>query len=118
MNVTWKIMNIEWISEFGGLSKVVSGAHYWVEAEDEEGNKGYTFSRVAFDLDDLTDFVAFEELTEELVVSWVQTHLLKVTNYVRDDITGMSIVDEIQHRAIIMCLEQDPLRKRGIGVPW
>ena len=116
MNFTWKVSNIEWIEELEGMSKVIKNVHFWVECVDLEGYKGYTWGNVQLDVDNIEEFVDFDTLTEEDVLGWAKQTLLEMEP--RDSITGMTAIDRLQHQAYLMSLEKDPLRNRGIGVPW
>lgn len=113
MNITWKISNIEWIESVGDFTKVVKNVHYWVQAEDDAGNMGYTWGNVQLDIDNLTTFTDFDALTEETVIGWAKTALN--STYFSGPLTGAAMMEQEAKR---ICLEQDPLRKRGIGMPW
>jgi|SaaInl85LU_5_DNA_1037374.scaffolds.fasta_scaffold24610_3 hypothetical protein len=116
MNFSWKVLNIEWIEELNSNSKVIRNVHFWVECVDEEGYKGYTWGNVQLEVDNIEEFIPFDALTEEDVIGWTKQTLLDIEP--RDNTTGMTLVDKLQHEAYLMCLEKDPIRTRGIGVPW
>lgn len=116
MNIVWKIINIEWIQNLNGNEKVAKNVHFWVEATDEDGHMGYTWGSVQLDVEDLEEFVPYAELTEAKVISWVQQALINMQE--PNAVTGLTLVSELENQAITMCEEQDPLRVRGIGVPW
>ena len=111
MNITWKISNIEWIENVDEHSKVVKNVHYWVQADDEAGNRGYTWGNIQLNTDNITNFVDFDNLTEETVLTWAKAAIEET--YPEDDPCAL-----MEHSATTMCAEADPLRKRGIGVPW
>lgn len=113
MNITWKISNIEWIESVGEFTKVVKNVHYWVQAEDDAGNMGYTWGNVQLDIDNLATFTDFDALTEETVLTWTKSALNNLYSE-----SSYSNVELQELNAVKMCEEQDPLRKRGIGVPW
>ena len=109
MNITWRIINLEWIEQVGENTKVVKNIHFWVDAVDEDGNVGYTWGNVQLDIDNITTFSEFDALTEEKCIHWVKSHLSKNKEY------G---IDNVEKQAVAMCKEKDPMRKRGFGVPW
>lgn len=110
MEITWKIINLEWIEEVDGNQKVVTNIHYWVDAVDPDGNMGYTWGNVQLNIGNLANFSDFSELTEAQCLEWVKTEVDK-----QYDGSG---IEAIENWAITMCNEQDPMRKRGFGVPW
>ncbi len=109
MVITWRIINLEWIDSINGNDKVVKNVHYWVDAVDGD-NMGYTWGNVQLNIDSITSFSGFDELTEAQVIDWVKSEL--DTLYNGDGVSAM------EQSAITMCNEADPTRKRGFGVPW
>lgn len=110
MQITWKIINLEWIEEVAGNQKVVTNVHYWVDAVDTDGNMGYSWGNIQLNISNLTNFTDFSTLTEAQCIEWVKT---EINN--QSDGQG---VQAIETWATQMCQQQDPMRKRGFGVPW
>lgn len=113
MNVTWKISNVEWIHQLGDNSNVVKNVHYWVQAEDENDNMGYTWGNVQLNTNNIVEFSDLALLTEEKVIGWAKAELDNL--YSTTELTGSEVMESA---AINMCLEQDPTRRRSVGVPW
>ena len=109
MNITWRIINLEWIEQVGENAKVVKNIHFWVDAVDDEGNVGYTWGNIQLDIDNITTFADFDTLTESQCIEWVKNQM----NRGEEDIAS-----KFEQQAISMCREKDPMRKRGFGVPW
>jgi hypothetical protein len=66
---------------------------YWeITGTDENGNIGTFSGTTSFDLDiDLENFIPYEELTEEQILSWIQTAVAGIEWQVEK-----SIADQIQ----------------------
>ena len=109
MNITWKIISLEWVEELDSNEKVITNIHYWVDALESD-SKGYNWGNIQLNTDNLTDFKPFESLTEEDCINWVKQSL--------DLLYGGSGVTRVEEGAKNMCLQQDPNRKRNFGVPW
>lgn len=108
MIVTWRIINLEWIDNLNGNSKVVKNIHYWVDAV-EGGGMGYTWGNVQLDTDNISDFSDFDTLTEESCIQWVKDELDRQYD------NGSKVTEQ---SAIEMLKDNDPSRVRGFGVPW
>ena len=113
MNITWKITNLEWIENVNNLEKVVKNIHWWVQAEDVDGNMGYTWGNTQLDVSNLTEFTNFDALTEEIVLTWLFEVLEEM--YFETGTPGRQLMED---QAVRMCGQQDPSRRRGTGLPW
>jgi hypothetical protein len=71
---TWKIAALDTAPSENGLNNVVKTAHYTVDAVDGEHQVG-AYGSVGFDTPDGTGFVSYANLTEEVIVGWVQEKL-------------------------------------------
>ena len=113
MNITWKITNIEWIDDLHNLTNVVKNIHWWVQAEDEDGNRGYVWGNTQLEVDNITKFIPLDDLNEETVLVWLYDALEEM--YLHTGFTGR---EALEIAAIQMCEQQDPITKRGCGLPW
>jgi len=108
MEITWRIINLEWINQLGENTKVVKNIHYWVDAVDGD-SMGYTWGNVQLNTDDISAFVDFNTLTESTCIQWVKDELNRLHP------NGVEITEQ---SALTMLEENDPERVRGFGVPW
>jgi len=74
MATTWNLKNVQVYNTLDGNNDVIYLVNYNVTAT---GNGGvYILSKEAtIDTSSITDFVPFEDLTEEIVLGWVETDL-------------------------------------------
>lgn len=75
MNITWKILKLEYIENQSGLSGIIVNVQY--ECIGEKIINGVTYTSTSSGLvalrdPDLNNFTPLNEVTKEQVVSWVQ----------------------------------------------
>ena len=75
MATTWKINNVMVYNTLDGNSDVIYLVNYNVTATDDNGNVYVLPEEAMIDTSSITDFVPFEDLTEEVVLGWVTTNL-------------------------------------------
>ena len=75
MTTTWKISNVKVYNTLDGNSDVIYLVNYNVTATDGNGNVYVLPEEAMVDTSSITDFVPFEDLTEEIVLGWVTTDL-------------------------------------------
>lgn len=75
MATTWKISNVKVYNTLDGNSDVIYLVNYNVTATDGNGNVYVLPEEAMVDTSSITDFVPFEDLTEEVVLGWVTTDL-------------------------------------------
>ena len=69
----WTISALDCIPQVDGKTDYVVTAHWSCNGDDEEGHTGSVYSTQSFTVDpNKPDYVPFDQLTEELVVGWVQ----------------------------------------------
>lgn len=112
MQITWRIVNLEWIEQVGENTNVVKNVHWWVQAVDGD-SMGYTWGNTQLNIDNIESFSSLDELNEDIVIGWVKNEINNT--YTKDGVDG---VDIIEGEAKTMCAESDPLRKRQVGLPW
>lgn len=69
----WNCKNVEVIPEKDGFTNVISHVH-WVlrgKSDDTEPIIATMFGVESLDTDNITDFISFEDITNEQVTSWV-----------------------------------------------
>lgn len=74
MNYTWEITGIK-RKNTSDLSNVIVQTYWKKVGTDEDGNQGTFSGATPFDLStvDPDNFVEYEDLTEEMVLSWIQS---------------------------------------------
>jgi hypothetical protein len=73
MNYTWKITSIKGMDLPGQPNAIIQT--FWTKTgTDEQGNEGVFSGATPFSPDDIDPetFVPYDELTEEVVLSWIQ----------------------------------------------
>ena len=67
---TWKVKNMEYRPSSDGLSNVVTAVRCWITGQSDIGTR--VSNEVIFTLDtpDPANFVAYESLTESIVLGW------------------------------------------------
>ena len=96
---TWGIQNLERETADG----FIYTAHYTVSASDGVYTSG-AYGSVGFDRPD--SLIAFDSLTEDLVVSWV-----------KEKLGGQEKIDEIE-AALQNQLNEKAAPTKAAGVPW
>lgn len=106
---TWKLTAIR-KADTPDLSGVVIGTRWECTGADENGDSGTFSGATPFNLNEVNSetFVPFEELTEELVLGWVQA--VVVDGY-KDHIDSQIMKQIAQKKSIVVELSGDQL-------PW
>ena len=71
----WNCKTVDAYVEQGGNDDVVYNAHWRVTGTKEEGEKQYSSTNIGtqtLDISDITNFIPFDELTNDEVVAWTQ----------------------------------------------
>ena len=71
---TWNLNNVKVYNTLDGNSDVIYLVNYNVTATANGGSYAL-FKEATIDTSSITDFVPFEDLTEEIVLGWVTTDL-------------------------------------------
>lgn len=107
MNYEWKITNL--VREYdadAGLTDVVTGAAFIVNGTDVDGVSSSYQGFTNFASPDPSSFEAFNSLSEEKVLGWVQTVL-----------GGPSGIDAIHDQIIKKIARKREVAKSGL-LPW
>ena len=91
MATTWKISNVKVYNTLDGNSDVIYLVNYNVTATDDNGNVYVLPEEAMIDTSSITDFIPFEDLTEEVVLGWVTTGL---------GTDGVAAIDELAEDAL------------------
>lgn len=108
MAATWKISACDRTVSLGGEADVITGVHWQVTDEETVGSDthyGRQYGAVVIDTSDLSDFIAYADVTEADAVEWAQTALGA------DEVTRLEVDVASQ-----ITLLKNPVR--GVGVPW
>jgi hypothetical protein len=109
MNYTWEITGIK-RKNTSDLSNVIVQTYWKKVGTDEDGNQGTFSGATPFDLStvDPDNFVEYEDLTEEMVLSWIQS--VVVGGY-EDHVNGV-IAKQIEDQV-------NPVTEdNGNSLPW
>ena len=105
MAATWSIVQLDYSISSGGETNVVNNIHWQCTDADADGNAGRTYGSQGIPTDDLSDFIAYDAITEANAIAWVKAAL-------GDD--GVS--DQEAAVAAQIAVLQTPVS--GSGSPW
>lgn len=75
MEYSWKVTGLKLKDENGVKDAVIQT--YWIKKGiDKEGNEGIFAGATPFTVDDVDNFIPFEELTEDIVLSWIKAEAI------------------------------------------
>ena len=76
MIYTWKVVNTT-IKDSPDTPSIVVSCNWVKSGEDENGNLGQFYGCTTFDINtvDYDSFIPFDELTEDIVLSWIQDRI-------------------------------------------
>lgn len=108
MNYTWEINSIK-RKDTSTLSNIIVQTYWKKTGTDENGNSGSFSGATPFDLStvDPDNFVAYEDLTEEMVLGWIQS--VVVGGY--EEHVNEKIAEEIDKQV-------NPVTEVTEGFPW
>ena len=74
MNYTWKLTSLK-RKDSSGIKNIIVQTYWKKTGTDENGNEGSFSGATPFDLSsvDPTNFTSYEDLTEEMVLGWIQS---------------------------------------------
>jgi len=73
MTYTWNNKTVDTYPDLDGNADVIFNVHWRLTGEDENGNVGSVYGTQSLDTTNLTDFVAFDNITEEQINGWIET---------------------------------------------
>lgn len=105
MAITWSIAQLDYAVSLDGESDVVNNSHWQCINEDASGNQARVYGSVGIPTDDLTDFIAYADITEANALEWTKAAL------------GAEEVASIEANvAAQLQLVENPTE--GSGTPW
>ena len=75
MAATWSIVQLDYAISSGGEANVVNNIHWQCTDADADGNAGRTYGSQGIPTDDLSDFIAYDDITEANAIAWVKAAL-------------------------------------------
>jgi hypothetical protein len=105
MAATWSIVQLDYTVSLDGKTNVVTNIHWNCTDEDADKNAGRTYGFQAIPTDDLSDFTAYDDITEANAIAWLKAAL-------GDD--GVS--DQEDSVAAQIAVLKTPVN--GSGKPW
>lgn len=72
ISYTWKIKQLTVVPDYSGLQDVVKSVGYSVTASEDDLSTDILLSVELNSVSDPSKFIAYEDLTEETIISWVQ----------------------------------------------
>ena len=72
MTYTWNNKTVDTYPNLDGNADVIFNVHWRLTGEDADGNVGSTYGTIALDTSDLSDFIAFADITEDMINGWVE----------------------------------------------
>ena len=105
MAATWKIVQLDYTVSLDSKTNVVTNVHWDCTDKDADGNAGRTYGAQGIPTDDLSDFIAYDDITEATAIAWLKEAL------------GADAVSENEAAvAAQITVLQTPVN--GSGVPW
>ena len=105
MAATWSINQLDYTVSLDGKTNVVTNIHWNCTDTDADGNHGRRYDSTGIPTDDLSSFIAYDDITEANAIAWVKAAL-------GDD--GVS--DQENSVAAQIAVIKTPVS--GSGKPW
>lgn len=97
MNYTWKLTGLK-RKDSSNLKNIIVQTYWEKIGTDDKGNVGSFYGATPFDLSsvDPNNFIAYEDLTEEIIIGWIQSVVVGLyEDHVNAQIQKQ--IDEIAH---------------------
>tara|TARA_B100000902_G_C27143479_1_gene829909 strand:+ start:555 stop:875 length:321 start_codon:yes stop_codon:yes gene_type:complete len=75
MTYTWNNKTVDTYPSLEGNSDVIFNVHWRLTGTDDSDNIGSVYGTQSLETSDLSDFTAFEDITEEDINGWVEEAL-------------------------------------------
>ena len=105
MAATWSIIQLDYAVSLDSKTNVVNNIHWDCNDTDADGNHGRTYGSTGIPTEDLSDFIAYGDITEANAIAWLKSAL-------GDD--GVS--DQEDSVAAQIAILKTPVN--GSGSPW
>lgn len=108
MNYTWKLTSLK-RKDSGNLKNIIVQTYWEKTGTDENGNTGTFVGATPFDLTtiDPDNFIKYEDLTEEMVLGWIQS--VVVGSY--EEHVNQKIAEQIEAKI-------NPVTDVSTDFPW
>jgi hypothetical protein len=111
MSHTWKVAALDYAVSQDGLSNVVTTVHWTCSKEDENGNSGYAYGTHGLPEPDPDNFVAWDDVDESTVLSWMTADMTSTANEGNDPVADVEASVDAQ-------ISEQANPTHGCGVPW
>jgi hypothetical protein len=105
MAATWSINQLDYAVSLDSKTNVVTNIHWDCTDKDADDNHGRTYGSTGIPTDDLSDFTAYDDITEANAIAWLKAAL-------GDD--GVSVQEDSVAAQIAVL--KTPVS--GSGKPW
>ena len=105
MTATWSINQLDYTVSLDSKTNVVTNIHWDCTDKDADGNHGRTYGSTGIPTDDLSDFIAYGDITEANAIAWVKAAL-------GED----KVIEQEDAVAAQIAVLQTPVN--GSGKPW
>jgi hypothetical protein len=75
MAITWSIVQLDYTVSLDSKTNVVTNVHWTCTDADIDGNHGRTYGSTGIPTDDLSGFIAYEDITEDTALAWLKAAL-------------------------------------------
>ncbi len=75
MAATWSIVQLDYTVSLDSKTNVVNNIHWDCTDADADGNAGRTYGSQGIPTDDLSNFIAYGDITEANAIAWLKAAL-------------------------------------------
>ena len=75
MAATWSIVQLDYTVSLDSKTNVVTNIHWDCTDADADGNHGRTYGSTGIPTDDLSSFIAYDDITEANAIAWLKAAL-------------------------------------------
>ena len=105
MAATWSIGQLDYTVSLDSKTNVVTNIHWDCTDKDADDNHGRTYGSQGIPTDDLSDFIAYDDITEATAIAWL-----------KDALGEDEVSDQEAAVAAQIALLKTPVD--GSGKPW
>jgi hypothetical protein len=105
MAATWSIVQLDYTVSLDSKTNVVTNVHWDCTDADADGNAGRTYGSQGIPTDDLSDFTAYDDITESTAIAWL-----------KDALGADGVSEQEDAVAAQIAVLQTPVS--GSGSPW
>ena len=105
MAATWSINQLDYTVSLDSKTNVVTNIHWDCTDADADGNAGRTYGSQGIATDDLSDFTAYDDISESTAIAWL-----------KDALGADGVSDQEAAVAAQIALLKTPVD--GSGSPW